>query len=98
MVLPASPAGASTGIRWLDAPARENYLVPRPETIAPRNGSRFAGIEAAGVEGGGPPGSLGGGGGDMSGSRVERAGGGPPGDAPRPLRRPEGQGVTDGPL
>ena len=32
----------------------------------------------------------------MSGSRVERAGGGPPGDAPRPLRRPEGQGVTDG--
>ena len=32
----------------------------------------------------------------MGGSRVERAGGGPPGDAPRPLRRPEGQGVTDG--
>ena len=32
----------------------------------------------------------------MSGSRVERAGGGPPGGAPRPLRRPEGQGVTDG--
>ena len=64
---------------------------------APRNGSRFAAIsEAAGVEGAGPPGSLGGGGGDMSGSRVERAGGGPPGDAPRPLRRPGGQGVTDG--
>ena len=35
-------------------------------------------------------------GGEMSGSRVERAGGGPPGGAPRPLRRPEGQGVTDG--
>ena len=32
----------------------------------------------------------------MGGSRVERAGGGPPGGAPRPLRRPEGQGVTDG--
>ena len=32
----------------------------------------------------------------MGGSRVERAEGGPPGGAPRPLRRPEGQGVTDG--
>ena len=32
----------------------------------------------------------------MGGSRADRAGGGPPGDAPRPLRRPEGQGVTDG--
>ena len=32
----------------------------------------------------------------MGGSRVERAGGGPPDGAPRPLRRPEGQGVTDG--
>ena len=54
------------------------------------------GSEAAGAEGAGPPGSLGGGGGEMGGSRVERAGGGPPGGAPRPLRRPEGQGVTDG--
>ena len=53
-------------------------------------------LEAAGAEGAGPPGSLGGGGGDMSGSRVERAGGGPPGDAPRPPRRPEGQGDADG--
>ncbi len=61
-----------------------------------RNGSRFAGIEAAGAEGAGPPGSLGGGGGEMGGSRAERAEGGPPGGAPRPLRRPEGQGVTDG--
>ena len=32
----------------------------------------------------------------MGGSRVERAEGGPPGGAPRPLRRPGGQGVTDG--
>ena len=32
----------------------------------------------------------------MGGSRVERAEGWPPGGAPRPLRRPEGQGVTDG--
>ena len=64
---------------------------------APRNGSRFAGISPTdAAEGAGPPGSLGGGGGDMSGSRVERAGGGPPGDAPRPPRRPEGRGVTDG--
>ena len=48
------------------------------------------------MEGAGPPGSLGGGGGEMGGSRVEWAEGGPPGGAPRPLRRPGGQGVTDG--
>ena len=48
------------------------------------------------MESTGPPGSLGGGGGEMGGSGAGRAEGGPPGAAPRPLRRPEGQGVTAG--
>ena len=66
----------------------------------PRNGSRFAGIfaagVAAGVEGAGPPGCASGGGGQIGGTWATRTEGRPPGDDPRPPRRPEGQGVTDG--